>query len=81
MKDGETSGRCGGMAAEMQDSEGGMIRLETLIELKFLDSSFSSFLSYRKWTNNSLPSNSGQQYLSQQYAPPIVHIRRGAGGA
>ena len=29
----------------------GMIRLETLIELKVINSSFSSFVSYRKSTN------------------------------
>ena len=37
-----------GHSAE-QDSEGGMIRLETLVELKFLSSSFSnSFFPHRK---------------------------------
>ena len=30
------------MTAEVQRSEGGMTRLETLIELKFMKSSFSS---------------------------------------
>ena len=33
-------------------SDGGMIRLETLIELNFLDSSFSSSSSCRYETNN-----------------------------
>ena len=56
-----------------------MIRLETLIELKFLNSSFSSsnsrfefssLSSYWNQTNSSLSSYSRQQYLSQQYLPP-----------
>ena len=33
-------------AALPEDSEGGMIRLETLAELKFLNSSFSSLSSF-----------------------------------
>ena len=32
--------------AEKDPSEGGMVRLETLIELKFISSSFSSLSSY-----------------------------------
>ena len=50
--------------------EGGMIRLETLIELKFIDSSCSSLSSYCNDTNSSLSSNSRQRYLSQRYPPP-----------
>ena len=50
--------------------EGGMTRLETLIELKFVNSSFSSLSSYWNLTNSSLSSNSRQQYLNQQYPPP-----------
>ena len=55
-------------------SEGGMIGLETLIELKFLNSSFSSLSSRRNWTNGSLSSSSRQQYLSQQYPPPLLSM-------
>ena len=40
---GPAIGAAGGIAPR---SEGGMIRLETLIELKFLNSSFSSLSSY-----------------------------------
>ena len=54
-----------------QESEGGMIRLETLVELKFLNSSCSSSSYCRNQTNGSLSSNSRQRYLSQQY-PPFV---------
>ena len=48
--------------------DGGMMRLETLIELKFRNSSFSSLSSYRNWTNSSLSSDSRQQ-LSQSTVP------------
>ena len=51
-----------------------MIRLETLIEPKFLNSSFSSLLSYLDEANNSPSSNSRQQYLSQQYPPPSFYL-------
>ena len=63
-------GAVGGESA--QDSEGGMIRLETvsIIELKFLNSSSPSCFSYRSWTISFLSSDSSQQYLSQQYPPP-----------
>ena len=66
----------------IEDSEGGMIRLETLIKLTFFNSSFfelefinsscSSYLSScLNYTNSSLSSNSRQHHLSQQYpAPP-----------
>ena len=49
-----------------------MIRLETLIELKILSSSFSSLSSYYNLTDSSLSSNSRQQYLKQQYPPPLL---------
>ena len=45
-------------------SEEGMMRLEPLIELKLFNSSCSSLSSYWNWTNNSLSSNSSQQYLN-----------------
>ena len=45
--------------SRVHGSEGGMTRLETLIELNFL--------------NSSLSSNSRQQYLSQQYLPPPLN--------
>ena len=48
-------------------SGGGMIRLETLIELKFLNSSFSSLSSCWNQTNCSPSSDSRRQYLNQQY--------------
>ena len=51
-------------------SEGGMMRLDTLIELEFLNSSSSSSSSFRNSTNSSLSSNSRQQYLRQWYLPP-----------
>ena len=54
-------------------SERVIIRLETLIELKFLNSSFSSLSSSGNLTNSSLSSNSRQQYLSQQYPPPPLN--------
>ena len=47
--------------------EGGMIRLETLIKLKFLNSIFSSVSSYWNLINSSLSSNS-----RQRYPPPWV---------
>ena len=67
---------------------GGMIRLETLIELKFLNSSFSSS-SFSIRTFRACPlveiietvpcrvirgesSDSRQQHLSQRYPPPLV---------
>ena len=50
--------------------EAGMMRLETLMELEFINSSFSSLSSYRNWTSSSPSSNSRQQYLSQQYPHP-----------
>ena len=70
------------------DSEGGTIRLETLIELKLFNSSFSSSnLSIRACRaypvieirqaapcreNRGKSSDSRQQYLSQQYPPPLL---------
>ena len=45
-----------------------MTRLETLIELEFLNSSFSSLSSY---LTVPFSSNSRQQYLSQEYPPPL----------
>ena len=56
-------------------SEGGTIWLETLIELKFLNSSFSSLSSCWNSTNSSLSSISRQQYLSQQYPPTLLAMR------
>ena len=50
----------------------GMIRSETLIELKFLNSSFSSCLSDWRYTNDSLSNNSSPRYLNQQYHPPLL---------
>ena len=47
-----------------------MIRLEALIGLEILNSSFSSFSSCRNQANSSLSSNSRRQYLSQQHPPP-----------
>ena len=47
-----------------------MIQLETLIELKIMNSSLSSFCVYWISTNNSLSSSSGRRYLNQQYPPP-----------
>ena len=49
-----------------------MIRLEALIALKFLNSSFSSLSSYGNRTHTSLLSNSRQRYLSQQYPPTLL---------
>ena len=57
-------------------SEGGMIRLETLIEVTLFSSSCSSLSSYE--TRETVPcraiqgksSDSRQQHLSQQYPPP-----------
>ena len=46
-----------------------MVRLEILIELKFLNSSFSSLSN-----SSSLSSNSRQPYLSQQYPPPLLRV-------
>ena len=51
-------------------SEGGMIRLETLIELKFVTWSFSSLSSYQSQTSSSPSSDSRQQHLRQQYPLP-----------
>ena len=77
--------RCGHGALS---SEGGMMRLETLIELKFLNSSFSSpnvsFRAFRACplieTRQIVPcrairgksSDSRQQYRSQQNPPPLL---------
>ena len=55
-----------------QNSEGGMIRLETLIELIFVDSIFSSLSSFWNLTNAFLSNNSRQQYLSQHYPLPLL---------
>ena len=68
--------------------EGGMIRLETIVELKFLNSSFSSsncsihvvrgypLLEIRLTVPcraiRGKSSDSRQQYLSQQYPPPLL---------
>ena len=49
-------------------------RLE-LFEFKFINSSFSSLSCYLNYTINSLSSDSSQQYLNQQYPPPLS--RRG----
>ena len=62
-------------------SEGGMIWLETLIELKLLNSSFSSsnysiracrayYITENR--HDSLSSNSRQQHLSQQVSSPLL---------
>ena len=53
-------------------SEWGMTRSETLIELKFVSSSFSSSSSYWNITNSSPSSDSRQRHLSQQYPPPLL---------
>ena len=53
---------------DSQASEGGMIRLETLIELKYLNSSCSSSSSYWNSTISYLPSDLSQQYLPTQKA-------------
>ena len=71
-----TAGFTARSSTRPRDSEGGMMWLETLIELKFLNSSFSSLSSCWHWTNGSLSSNSRQQYLSQQYPPPLLVTRR-----
>ena len=47
-----------GRRGRRQGSEGGMLRLETLLELKSLNSSFSSLSSYWNWTGSFLPGNS-----------------------
>ena len=47
----------------------GTIRLETLIELEFIDSSFSSLSSCRNWTSSSPSSDSTRQHLGQRYPP------------
>ena len=68
------------------------MRLETLAELKFVDSSFSSSnissLVFRAYhfieTRQTLPSRpirgkssvTRQKYLSQQYPPPLLRVRR-----
>ena len=74
-------------------SEGGMTWLETLIELKFLNSCFSSsiFSQFELFelvlfieTRQAVPrrairgksSDSRQQYLSQQYPPPLFRLYR-----
>ena len=62
-----TSGKC-------HVSEGGIIRLETLIELKFINSGFSSLSSYWNWTNGSVSSDSRRHYLSHQYPPPLLML-------
>ena len=51
-----------------------------LFQLKFIDSSFSSLSSYYKYTGSSLPSDSRQQYLSQQYPYPSYLISVSPGG-
>ena len=48
-----------------QSSEVGRMRLETLIELKFLNSSFSSSFSYRNLTMNYRSSNSSKGHRQQ----------------
>ena len=55
-------------------SDGGMIRLETLIELEFINSSCSSLLSHWKKTDDSLSSDSSRQHLNQQYPPPLLWL-------
>ena len=57
-------------------SGGGMIRLETLIELKSLHSSFSSSSSDWNSKQSFLSSNSRQPYLSQQYPTPLLESSR-----
>ena len=53
-------------------SEGEVIRLETLIELRLINSSFSSCCFYiLELISNSLSSNSSRQYLNQQYPSPL----------
>ena len=59
----------------MRGSEGGRLRLKTLIELEFLNSSFSNLSSYRNQTVNYLSSDSRQQYLSQQYPTPLLKVQ------
>ena len=54
--------------------KGGMIRSETLIELKCRNSSCSSLPPCWTQTNSFLSSNSRQQFLSQQYPPPPLSI-------
>ena len=53
-------------------SEGGMTRLETLMELKFIDSSCSSCSSHGDRTRNPLLSNSSRRCLDQQHPPPLL---------
>ena len=53
----------------------GTMRLETLVELQFLNSSVSSLSSYWNSTKHYMPSDSSQQYLSQQYPPPLFILR------
>ena len=57
------------LLTRVSHSEGGMIRLESLIELNFLDSSSSSLSSHWNQTGGSLSSDSRQQHLSQRYSP------------
>ena len=71
-----------------KDSEGGtndavgsphraQISQVELFELKSLNSSFVSLVSYWNWANGSLSSNSRQLYLSQPYpAPPPLRTAR-----
>ena len=64
------------------NSEGGMVRLETLIQLKFINSISFRSQNYRfelfelilslKLTSNSLSSNSTRQHLSQQCPPHLL---------
>ena len=58
----------------INSSEGGMIRLENLIELKLWIRVVRAFFSYWHSTNTSLSSNSSRQYLNQQYPPPLNSI-------
>ena len=47
--------------------------LETLIELKFLNSSFSSFSPIEIRQTVLISSDSSRQHLNQQYPPPLSH--------
>ena len=51
-------------------SEGGMIRLETLIELKYLNSNFSSLSSYVLKLGNQLPVEQFEAEVSQSNSIP-----------
>ena len=54
-----------------------MLRMETVIELKWFNSGCSRLSSYWNWTIGSLSSHSKQQYLSQLYPPPSYYSRHG----